>query len=81
MVLVDYKRGVHLPGAGLWLDPRDPQDLAFVSHAHSDRWPHIRRSPFVPRVEMSRGAAGWLSTGWGGVPWLTPIPSSNWGWT
>jgi ATP-dependent DNA ligase I len=36
MVLVDYKRGVHLPGAGLWLDPRDPQDLAFVSHAHSD---------------------------------------------
>ncbi len=36
MVLVDYKRGVHLPGAGLWLDPRDRQDLAFVSHAHSD---------------------------------------------
>ena len=36
MVVVDYKRGVHLPGAGLWLDPRDTRDLAFVSHAHSD---------------------------------------------
>ena len=36
MVLVDYQRGVHLPGSGLWLDPRDTRDLAFVSHAHSD---------------------------------------------
>ncbi|HEY5769225.1 MAG TPA: MBL fold metallo-hydrolase RNA specificity domain-containing protein, partial [Terrimicrobium sp.] len=36
MVVVDYKRGVHLPSAGLWLDPRDPRELAFVSHAHSD---------------------------------------------
>ena len=36
MVAVDYKRGVHLPEAGLWLDPRDPRDLAFVSHAHRD---------------------------------------------
>ena len=36
MVLVDYQRGVHLPRAGLWLDPRDPRELAFVSHAHSD---------------------------------------------
>jgi DNA ligase-1 len=36
MVAVDYNRGVHLPKAGLWLDPRDPRDLAFVSHAHSD---------------------------------------------
>lgn len=36
MVVVGYKEGVHLPGAGLWLDPRKPRDLAFVSHAHSD---------------------------------------------
>jgi DNA ligase-1 len=36
MVIVEYQRGVHLPEAGLWLDPRDPRDLAFVSHAHSD---------------------------------------------
>ncbi|MGB8463489.1 MAG: ATP-dependent DNA ligase [Terrimicrobiaceae bacterium] len=36
MIAVDYQRGVHLPDAGLWLDPRDPRALAFVSHAHSD---------------------------------------------
>jgi ATP-dependent DNA ligase I len=36
MVVVDYKRGVHLPSAGLWLDPRETREFAFVSHAHSD---------------------------------------------
>ncbi len=33
---VEYQRGVWLPEAGLWLDPRDPRDFAFVSHAHAD---------------------------------------------
>ena len=41
----------------------------------------ISRVPFALRFILIRGAAGYLSTGWGGVPWLTPIPSSNWGWT
>ncbi len=42
MIEVRYSRGVELPelrgagGAALWLDPRGPQDFAFVSHAHSD---------------------------------------------
>jgi Cft2 family RNA processing exonuclease len=36
MVVVEYRRGVLLPSVGLWLDPHDPRDLAFVSHAHSD---------------------------------------------
>ncbi|HEY5743839.1 MAG TPA: MBL fold metallo-hydrolase, partial [Terrimicrobiaceae bacterium] len=36
MVAVEYMRGVYLPAAGLWLDPRDARELAFVSHAHSD---------------------------------------------
>ena len=36
MVAVEYQRGVHLPDAGLWLDPRETRRLAFVSHAHSD---------------------------------------------
>ncbi len=36
MVVVEYQRGVHLPEAGLWLDPRDPREMAFISHAHSD---------------------------------------------
>lgn len=33
---VEYQRGVLLPAANLWLDPRGPRELAFVSHAHSD---------------------------------------------
>lgn len=36
MVEVRYPGALHLPAAGLWLDPRFPKPLAFVSHAHSD---------------------------------------------
>lgn len=36
MIEVRYERGVYLPTQDLWLDPRDPQRFAFVSHAHSD---------------------------------------------
>ncbi len=36
MVTVEYHRGVRLPRAQVWLDPRDTRALAFVSHAHSD---------------------------------------------
>ncbi len=36
MISVHYERGLELPDCGLWLDPWDPRDLAFVSHAHSD---------------------------------------------
>jgi DNA ligase-1 len=36
MVEVRYPGALHLPAAGLWLDPRFPRPLAFVSHAHSD---------------------------------------------
>ncbi len=36
MIEVRYTRGVLLPGQGLWLDPWDAKDFAFVSHAHSD---------------------------------------------
>jgi DNA ligase 1 len=31
-----YERGVFLPAQNLWLDPWEPKDFAFVSHAHSD---------------------------------------------
>ena len=41
----------------------------------------ISRVSVRPAAHPIRGAAGYLSTGWGGVPWPTPIPSSNWGWT
>jgi Cft2 family RNA processing exonuclease len=36
MLEVRYRKGVELPGLGLWLDPGRRQALAFVSHAHSD---------------------------------------------
>ena len=33
---VQYERGIHLPGPGLWLDPHHARPVAIVSHAHSD---------------------------------------------
>jgi Cft2 family RNA processing exonuclease len=35
-----YRRGIHLPGPGIWLDPHEPQPVAFVTHAHAD---HVQR--------------------------------------
>jgi len=35
-VQVEFRRGVFLPGADLWLDPWEARETAFVSHAHSD---------------------------------------------
>lgn len=32
------KRGIFLPECGLWLDPWDRQERAFVSHAHADHF-------------------------------------------
>ena len=48
MVVVDYQRGVCLPAAELWLDPRDVRDFAFVSHAHSDHTGLHRRVLCTP---------------------------------
>jgi hypothetical protein len=45
---VEYSRGVHLPLARLWLDPRERRDLAVVSHAHGD---HIARHRAVVCTE------------------------------
>lgn len=38
---IHYKKGIHLPQIGWWLDPQRPADRAIVSHAHSD---HCARS-------------------------------------
>ena len=37
---IKFRRGVHLPQIGWWLDSQVRTDRAFVSHAHSD---HIAR--------------------------------------
>ena len=44
MIEVRYDGGVYLPAHDLWLDPWEPKEFAFVSHAHSD---HI-----APHQEM-----------------------------
>ncbi len=36
MVTLEYRKGVFVPEAGLWLDPQGRKPFAFVSHAHSD---------------------------------------------
>ena len=37
---IKFRRGIHLPQIGWWLDAQERTDRAFVSHAHSD---HIAR--------------------------------------
>jgi Cft2 family RNA processing exonuclease len=50
-----YKRGIHLPGPELWLDPHQAQTVAVVSHAHAD---HVQRHDHVftsvPTAAMMR---------------------------
>ncbi len=60
MIPVRYHRGVELPMAGLWLDPHDPQELAFVSHAHSDHLGAHRE------VIVSRGTSALMRERLGG---------------
>jgi len=44
MVSVEYNKGVHLPQAGFWLDPRYSAEHAFISHAHSDHTARHKRT-------------------------------------
>jgi DNA ligase-1 len=61
MISIRYHRGLDLPEHSLWLDPEDPQPLAFVSHAHSD---HIaRHTEFM----ASAGTARLMQERLGGV--------------
>ena len=41
---VRHRRGLHVPEAGLWLDPSSRKDWALVTHAHSD---HYARHEFT----------------------------------
>ncbi len=41
-ILIRHDKGLWLPEADLWLDPRESRERAFVSHAHSDHFaPHL----------------------------------------
>lgn len=56
MIDVRYARGLSLPQVGLWLDPREPRDLAFVSHAHSDHIGRHRESVLTAATARLMGA-------------------------
>jgi DNA ligase-1 len=62
MIEVAYRGGVLVPSIELWMDPRVPRGLAFVSHAHSDHIGKHREtvlSAGTSRLMRSRqGAAG-----------------------
>lgn len=51
LISVSYRRGIHVPEAGLWLDPHFSADCAFVSHAHSD---HFARHRMTICSELTR---------------------------
>lgn len=64
MMSVEFRRGVHLPTCGLWLDPRDPAALAFVSHAHSDHTGRHARTIATPVTwRLMKRRMGGLSGG------------------
>jgi DNA ligase 1 len=71
MVVVDYQRGVWLPAADLWLDPRDMREFAFVSHAHSDHTGFHRRVLCTPatarlmQLRLSEDVAAFESLAFG----------------
>ncbi len=44
LIEVRHRRGIHLPEADLWLDPRFAVERAFVSHAHADHFARHRLS-------------------------------------
>lgn len=46
---------IHLPEAGLWLDPHNGADAAFISHAHSD---HVARHDLTICSQMTRELMG-----------------------
>jgi len=62
VIEVAYRGGVHVPAIDLWMDPRMPRGLAFVSHAHSDHIGKHREtvvSAGTSRLMRARqGAAG-----------------------
>jgi Cft2 family RNA processing exonuclease len=54
-----YRDGVHLPDAGLWLDPHKAQQRAIVTHAHADHMqPHaeVWSTPATAAMMRLRGA-------------------------
>jgi len=63
---IDAKRGIYLPECGLWLDPWDRQEVAFVSHAHADHF------GAHGTIIASKGTAGLIQARFRGTYTLEP---------
>jgi DNA ligase-1 len=50
MIDVRIQRGIYVADCDLWLDPRDAQEIAFVSHAHSDHVAAHRAAIMTPET-------------------------------
>ena len=51
-VQVDFTpQGIHLPEIGLWLDPADAVQAAWISHAHSDHARGLHGCIFATRAD------------------------------
>ncbi len=50
MIPIAYKKGIHLPEADLWLDPRHSQPHSIVTHAHADHVAAHRLIICTPRT-------------------------------
>jgi len=53
---VKFDHGIHLPGCGLWLDASRKQELAVVTHAHSDHAAWHARTVLTPVTAALMGA-------------------------
>lgn len=51
LITVDYRQGIYLPEADLWLDPHFGVKRAFISHAHSD---HVARHSLTFCSELTQ---------------------------
>ena len=60
MVAVEYQRGVHLPDAGLWLDPQAliKLDLARVLHVLQQGLETPAHSAFIARLAENATGRG-----------------------
>ncbi|MGB8657348.1 MAG: MBL fold metallo-hydrolase RNA specificity domain-containing protein [Candidatus Zixiibacteriota bacterium] len=50
--MIEFKRGIHIKGTGLWLDARKKADFSFVSHAHTDH--AVRHKEILSTPETAR---------------------------
>ena len=51
LLKVEYRKGIYLPEADLWLDPHHGVKRAFISHAHSD---HVARHEWTCCSALTR---------------------------